>query len=273
MIQQRAEHLFQHGKLKADFHQSHGREAAAVAFAIDLQPGDYVCLRSEDVMPGFVKGVSLEDTFRTMASIPGQQLSGKPSNRPDESRRLNLFVAPGAVAQIGAIREFAQAARRTKTGGIVLAYASCAPEAQTKWDAAMSFAGSKCLPVVFVVHGAWETERGPGLSDATLNGIPAIAVDASDAVAIYRVACEAIARAREGRGPTLVECVPVPDAGALPPSAERIHLQTEFRALNDPNLAMKDHLKRKGLWNEENFRQWVIDFERELDVATRFLNE
>ena len=110
-------------------------------------------------------------------------------------------------------------------------------------------------------------------SDATLNGIPAIAVDASDAVAIYRVACEAIARARQGRGPTLVECVPVPDAGALPPSAERIHLQTEFRALNDPNLAMKDHLKRKGLWNEENFRQWVIDFERELDVATRFLNE
>jgi TPP-dependent pyruvate/acetoin dehydrogenase alpha subunit len=273
MIEQRAELLFQRGKLKGDFQKSVGREASAVAFVIDLQPGDVLCLRNEDVMPGFVKGASLENSFRSLASISGRPLPNRSSDPPADFKRLNIVTASNATAQIGAVRESALAAKGAKTGTIVMAFPAREPVSREKWDAAMSLAGSKNLPVVFVVHGAWRTHNGPGTPDATQNGIPMITVDASDAVAAYRVACEAIVRARQGRGPTLVESVAVPDAGADLPAPDRIHLQTEGRVSADPNLAMKDYLKRKGLWSEENHRQSLANFERELDLATRFLND
>jgi TPP-dependent pyruvate/acetoin dehydrogenase alpha subunit len=261
MIEQRAELLFQRGKLKGDFQKSIGREASAVAFVIDLQPGDVLCLHDEDMMPAFVKGASLEDFFRS------------PSDRPADFKRLDIVGASNAAAQIAAVRESALAAKGAKTSTIVMAFPASVPDSRAKWDAAMSLAGSKGLPVIFVVHGAWGTHEGPGTPDARQNGIPAIAVDASDAIAAYRVACEAITRARQGRGPTLVECLAVPYAGADLPAPDRIHLRTEGRVSADPNLAMKDYLKRKGLWSEENHQQSVADFEQELDLATGFLND
>lgn len=271
MIEQRAGLLFRLGKLKRDFRQSLGREATAVAFVIDLQTDDILCLGDEDAMPGFVKGAPLEKALRERASI--LDASGQdPSNPPDNSRCLNIVAASNQAEQIGALRESSLAAKRAEAGTIVLAFPACGHQSRKKWDAVMSFAGSKNLPVVFVVHGAWSTE-GPGTPDAMRNGIPAIAVDAGDAVAAYRVACEAIARARQGRGPTLVECVTIPDTATSPAGADRIHLQTEGRTSNDPNLIMKDHLKRKGLWSEENYRQLLIDIEKELDLATSFLND
>jgi TPP-dependent pyruvate/acetoin dehydrogenase alpha subunit len=273
MIEQRAEFLFQRGKLKGDLQKSMGREASAVAFVIDLQPADVLCLHDEDLMPGFVKGASLEDSFRSLASTSHSPLRDQSSDRLAGFKRLNIVAASNSAAQIGAIRESALAATRAKASAIVMAFPARVPDSRAKWNAVMSLAGSKNLPVVFVVHGEWRAQEGPGTPDARQNGIPAIAVDASDAVAAYRVACEAIARARQGRGPTLVECLNVPcDAEDLP-ALDRIHLQTEGPVSADPSPPMKDYLKRKGLWNEEGHRQWVADFERELDLATGFLND
>ena len=45
-------------------------------------------------------------------------------------------------------------------------------------------------------------------------GVPAIVVDADDAVAIYRVAQESIGHARIGGGAALIECVPFVMKGA-----------------------------------------------------------
>jgi TPP-dependent pyruvate/acetoin dehydrogenase alpha subunit len=41
-------------------------------------------------------------------------------------------------------------------------------------------------------------------------GFPAIPVDGHDAVGVYRVASEAMAHARRGSGPTLIQCLPSP---------------------------------------------------------------
>lgn len=67
-----------------------------------------------------------------------------------------------------------------------------------------SRAARQSLPIFYVLQ-----------SDAPFIGdyghIAVIRVDGSDAVAIYRVAHESIKRAREGLGPTIMECVVLPD--------------------------------------------------------------
>jgi len=270
MIQQRAQLLFQQGKLKGDLRDSIGRDAAAVAFVIDLQPEDTLCLWNGDLVPAFVKGASIEEWFRAFATIRNDDSPKEFPNQNAGFGRLNIVTASNASEQIGAIRELALAAKGNNSTNVVVVFPAPRPQLRARWEAAMKLAASKGLPVVFVVHGIWRAAKNPAGREALLNGIPAISVDGSDAVAAYRVACEATIRARQRRGPTLVECISLSQTS----EADRIHLQTggdQFPI--DPGLAMRDYLKRKGLWSEESFRQKVADIERELDMATRFLKQ
>ena len=269
MIEQRAQALFQQGKLTSDLRGSIGRDAAAVAFTIDLGPEDSLCLWEGDPAPAFVKGASLEEWFRVFATIG----NGRSSRQHAGFGRLNIVTASNAPEQIAAIRKLGLAAKHSDSKNVIVVFPAPRPKLRARWDAAMKLAASKGLPVVFVVHGVWNPDAGSGMREAVQNGIPAISVDGNDAVAAYRVACEAIVRARQRRGPTLAECVADSDTLASLPEADRIHLQTGGHVAIDPGLAMRDYLKRKGLWNEEGFRQTVANIERELDLATRFLNE
>lgn len=273
MIAQRAGSLFQYGKLGNNLPFPVGNEASAVASVIDLGPSDVLCLRDDDLMPGIVKGASLANTFRSLALARKDRSREEPYSQTAEFKQLNILPMSTVDAQIKTVRECAKVAKREKEGRVILAFPACGKESRGRWDEAIQLAGSRNLPIIFVVYAAWNSEEHPGPRDATLNGIPAIVVDGADAVAIYRVACEAIARARQGRGPTIMECITVHDASATAKVEDRIHIEMEHPVLNDPNLTMEEYLRRKGLWSEPSFRQWLADCGRELDLATRFLED
>ncbi len=96
------------------------------------------------------------------------------------------------------------------------------------------------LPVVFVLEfssAAEETRVEELLNRGVAPGdeMPHIAVDGNDVVAVYRVAHEAIERARRDRGPTLIECI-----------GFRVKGQPAGRHL-DPVANMERYLRGKGL--------------------------
>jgi pyruvate dehydrogenase E1 component alpha subunit len=271
-VEQRIRLLIERGKLRSDLQPPVGREASTAAFVVDLQPEDAVCVSDKDVLPGLVKGASLEKTLRPFATTrTAQHREHSPAPAP-VLKRLKIVPASDADSQIDSVRECALSAKRADKGGFVLAFPMGGAESRAKWDAAMSFLASKVLPVVFVVHHSWRAEAGPA-QDAMINGIPSIAVDGADAVAIYRVAYEAITRARQGRRPTLVECITVKDSEATAPASGHIHLRSEHGSSGDPTLAMENYLRRKGLWNEESHRRSIAETERDLDLATEFLSD
>ena len=68
--------------------------------------------------------------------------------------------------------------------------------------------------VLAAARNAKPAKAGVMSSIALRHGLPGIAVDVNDAVAIYRVAQEAIGRARNGGGAALIECVPFVLEGA-----------------------------------------------------------
>jgi pyruvate dehydrogenase E1 component alpha subunit len=74
-------------------------------------------------------------------------------------------------------------------------------------------------------------------------------VESNDAVAVYRVSCEAIAHARKGDGPTLIECKCCQEG--------------------DPLRNMETYLDRKGLFSEKFKRQVESGFLEELAAAER----
>jgi TPP-dependent pyruvate/acetoin dehydrogenase alpha subunit len=274
MLEQRATALFQQGKLAFDLHASSGREAASAAIAIDLQPNDGLSIAPGDWLPALVKGMALETLLRTLAS-PAAKLNGhRTSVAPDPELKSILAVDEARRPEF--VRALAVAAHAAGKGAIVTVILPSAEELLKPWHSVLVEAASTRLPIVFVHHDpilhrdSVAAAKQPGKSaasrkgknpDALFHGVPAIAVDACDAVAVYRVAYEAIIRARQGRGATLLECLAYPDA-----SVERSEKP------GDPVSSMENYLKRKGIESEQHHQQIVAKFNRDMELATRFLD-
>ena len=101
------------------------------------------------------------------------------------------------------------------------------PECRTALDLLRAARKHK-LPVVYVIE---RSKNSAPNSKYELEGVPRIVVDGGDAVAVYRVCQEAVRRAREGVGPTIVEC--------------------ELAGTQDALGFMEKVLRRYGWWSEE----------------------
>jgi TPP-dependent pyruvate/acetoin dehydrogenase alpha subunit len=134
---------------------------------------------------------------------------------------------------------------------------------------AVSVSAAYKLPVVYIVSGCHVDDPGSanpnGQSQerqkfASHLGLPSFLVDVTDAVAVYRVAQEAIRRARQGHGPAFIECrtwVPATSSS-----------NTDARSSEDPLSRMEAHLSSKKLWSERWKMKLVHSFTRQLDRAT-----
>src|SRR5689334_9545575 len=118
---------------------------------------------------------------------------------------------------------------------------------------AMNFAGVRQLPVVFVCdNNQWAYSTPTHLEYAIEHiadraqayGFEGVVVDGTDVLAVYREARRAIEKAREGGGPTLIEC---------------LTLRMEGHAVHDdafyvPKEMFEEWAKRDPL---ERFRNWL----------------
>jgi len=170
-----------------------GREAIVAGVTIDLLPEDTVLSSPQNLLPGFLREVSLQVILAGKdARLPGFLA---PASGPEA--RFNLAIGAALAGKI--------------QGGdsIAVLFADERETASADARAALAFAGAQELPVIFVCDSMNENGRSRAESAADRAkacSVPGIAVDGNDAVAVYRVASESISRARLGRGPTLIDC-------------------------------------------------------------------
>jgi pyruvate dehydrogenase E1 component alpha subunit len=265
MLEQRATLLFQQGRLASDLHSSSRREAVAASIAVDLLPSDVLSIAPGDWLPIFVKGMPLEKLLRTLA-YPSAHLNGHPT-APSSDLELKNAVAVDEAHRPESVRERAVAAQSAHDGTIVTAILPSPQGLLQPWHSVLVDAASKRLPIIFVHHVANQPSETPvnrkGRNpDALFHGVPAIAVDACDAVAVYRVAYEAIVRARQGRGATLLQCL-----------ADFDSLIDANVTISEPLSSMENYLRRKGIEPEQHRREIITAFNRDLELATRFLDQ
>ncbi len=224
------------------------QEAAAVGVGVDLVDGDTLAPSTGGWIHAFVKGLHLE---RIVAAHAG----GKPAGR---SPYAQLNVVPPSLNLGEQINRAIQAARENKkrrNKKIVAAFCGNSCESPTL-DEAMRLAGKARLPILLVCHSRDDNNEDI-CNKAQQYGFPGVAVDGNDAVAVYRVVTEAMAHARRGSGPTLIELKPWPLASRA------------LRTAGKPVLNMERYLKRKGLFSRKLKSVVVAEFGRELDAATQ----
>jgi TPP-dependent pyruvate/acetoin dehydrogenase alpha subunit len=209
-----------------------GHEGVPVATAAALVPGDTIAASQRNLMA------------LVMAGVPSRQLlsdAGRPEACGCNSAGLLTFTSL-SQDPFNAGTGIALAHKLEKKQHVVVAFGCEEAPSLEGWREALKLAGSGRLPIIYVVKnstgdgGAYAPHLKPVSLLARDGGFPGVIVDGQDAVAVWRVAQESIHRARNGGGPTLIDCRM--DAG------------------RDPLAQMEHYLRKRSLWDEE-WRQRV----------------
>ncbi len=171
-----------------------GEEACRAAVLLGLKTDDWVSDVAEGASAAWLRGMelpALTDLKAGRSSQPGILPHCK-----NTSERLAMGVGT------------ALALKRCKQPGVAVVFVHEGMKASV-WRRTLRPAVVEELPMLFVALPAADKKAVDETISvkATRFGVPGIPVDASDAVALYRVAQECLLRARAGGGPALMECV------------------------------------------------------------------
>lgn len=215
-----------------------GQEAAIVGTAMHLLPEDFIAPSPSLFLASRVRGCTPDLIFKL--------LSGNHAS-PEMPASLQLQAAASAALSF----------KMQPQQAVVLALADDAGTLPGFWHEAVSFAGAHLLPIVFVIC---TSPHQPALREEALTfGLPGITVDGYDVVAVFRVAQESIRRARQGHGPTLIECK------MLPPESNR-------GGSGDPVAFMEAYLAKRKLWTPAWKTQLIQQIAKELSQMTRSIS-
>jgi pyruvate dehydrogenase E1 component alpha subunit len=185
-----------------------GQEASQVGAVSTLRPTDWVVPSFRETAAMLWRGWPLEKPLMPYA---GFLEGGQP-----EPGQNDLPVTIPVATQLPHAVGLAYAAQYRGDDAVVMAFCGDGATSEGDFHEALNFAGVWHVPVVFLVqNNQWaisvplkkQTHSKTIAQKALAYGLPGLQVDGNDVLAVYSACQEAVARARAGDGPTLVECV------------------------------------------------------------------
>ena len=207
---------FADGKIPGFVHLYAGEEAVAVGLCAHLDDSDFITSTHRGHGHCIAKGVSIRNM---MAEIRGKATGcckGKGGSMHIADFDKGMLGANGIVGGGPPLACGAGLTGKVKgTEQVTVCFFGDGGANQGTTAESLNLASIWKLPVVFVCENNRYAETTPtdysiGGQDiagrGTAYGMPGVAVDGQDVFAVYEAAGEAIRRAREGAGPTLLEC-------------------------------------------------------------------
>ncbi len=279
MLEERARVLFKQSKFTGNYYAAVGQEATAVGAAVDLRPEDCVGPSHRDFILNYIKGAPLSAMFSQLYAKATSPDKGRSSPAHCGYAPLNVITPASTIAaQLNIATGVALANKMKKNDNVALALSGDGSTSLGFWHEALNFAGVHNLPIVYVVqNNLWaesvtvklQTKVEDISIKAQAYGFPGITVDGNDVVAVYRVAQEAIARARQGGGPTLIECKTYRWYGhsEIDPAKYRNPEEVEYWKAKDPITMMEKYLAGKSLFTDSWKQELQESFNKRLDEA------
>lgn len=272
------------GPIPGEMHLSDGQEPVAVGVCAHLTPEDIVTATHRPHHQAIAKGVDLN---RMAAEIFGKAtgLSGGRGGHMHLFDPEVNFACSGIIAQgMGPAAGAALSRKMQGKPGVAVAFIGEGAANQGAFHEAMNLAAVWKLPMICVIEdNAWgisvakETATPVKRNDvrAAAYGIPGHYVEGNDPWKIYDVAGEAIARARAGQGPTLIEVETYRLAGHFMGDAEGYRPKGEKDALfaKDPIPAMRARLEAEGTFTASDLDALEAEAEAKVEAAIRFARE
>jgi pyruvate dehydrogenase E1 component alpha subunit len=214
-VEDRMVAMYKGGDLLGSLYTGHWHEAISVGAASALRPDDYLAPIHRDLGAHLWRGM---EPWQVMASFMGKVTS--PTGGRDGTLHygrfdLNIYNLPSHIpANYPVAIGMGFAAKYRGEDKVSLAFCGDGSTSRADWHESINIAAVLKLPCIFVVENnqfAYSTPLSLQSASesfaikAVAYGIPGTKVDGTDVLAVHDAVAEAVARARSGEGPSLVE--------------------------------------------------------------------
>lgn len=283
-FEERASADYHAGDIYGVVHCYIGEEAVAVGVCAALNPDDQIISTHRGHGHCIAKGADLK---RMMAELYGRETGyckGKGGSMHIADFGAGMLGANGIVAGgISIVTGAGLAAQLEGRGRVAVSFFGDGASNAGPFHESLNIAAAWKLPMLYVCENnmyAAQTSNAEtaGLEDVAARaagyGIPGVIVDGNDVLAVYEAASAAVARARAGEGPTLIECKTYrwrahterPTQPDYRPAAE-----IEAWKKKDPIRRLIEHLQRhQGQLADQEWKEMDAQILAEIEAAVAF---
>ena len=284
--------MYYRGKMFGFVHLYNGQEAVSTGVIKAMRSDDYVCSTYRDHVHALSAGVPAR---QVMAELFGKRTGcsrGRGGSMHLFSSEHNMlggfaFIGEGIPVALGAA--FQSRYRRDALGQadadqVTACFFGDGTTNNGQFFECLNMAALWKLPILFVVeNNKWAIgmahERATSQPEiyrkASVFGMPGVEVDGMDVMAVRTVAQAAVARARAGEGPTLIECLTYRFRGHSLADPDELRSKEEKDAwfARDPIRRFEAYLLERDLLEESALKEIRDRIQGTIDDALSFAEE
>jgi TPP-dependent pyruvate/acetoin dehydrogenase alpha subunit len=214
-VEDRMVSMYRSGDLLGSLYTGHWHEAISVGSASALRADDFLSPIHRDLGAHLWRGM---DPAQVMASFMGKATSptgGRDGTLHYGRLDLNIYNLPSHIPDNYPVAlGFAFAFQYREQDGVSLAFCGDGSTSEGNFHESLNIAAAMKLPCIFVVENNQYAYSTPVRLQSAVKeyavkaqayGMPGVTVDGTDVLAVHDATSEAVARARAGEGPSLIE--------------------------------------------------------------------
>lgn len=246
-----------------------GQEATICGAAMAMQPDDFMVISFREAPAQIMRGV---EPWRVLLYDAGFE-EGNEYPEGVNVLPLAVVVASQTLHAVGLAYAFKYRGEKRA----VLAYVGDGGTSEGDFYEAMNFAGVWDVGVVILIqNNQWaistplekQTRARTLAQKAVAAGIRGVRIDGNDPAAVLAEVGNALDRARQGGGPTVVEAVTyrmLMHTTADDPRRYRSEKEVEEWRKKDPILRLRAYLQSQGAWDDDKEKGLIERVRRELE--------
>ena len=252
-----------------------GQEAVQIGSALALEPHDFVFPSYREHGVQITRGLPIEVLLAYWKGLPN-------SAWDIEKYRTGIVTVPIA-SQLPHAVGYSYMTKLRGEDTVTVTYFGDGATSEVDFHSGMNFAGVWKTPTVFIcannlyaisVPYEKQTASATIAQKAIGYGFDGVRVDGMDPVAVYVATREAVRRARDGGGPTLIEAMTYrygPHATADDPTLYREDEEVEEWKKKDPIERLRRFLENRGEWDERAGEKVEMEITDAVDAAVTAL--
>ena len=284
-FEEEAEKLFMRNLVHGTMHLSIGEEAVPVGAIFALHKSDYISSTHRGHGHMIAKGGDIKKMFAEFLGKETGYCHGRGGSMHIADFKLGNLGATGIVgAGIPIATGAALAVKMRRENNVVLCFFGDGAANEGTFYESLNMATIWTLPEVFLCENnqyamsspARKFIPTPNVADrAAAFGIPGVAIDGMDVIAVYETVKAAVERARSGNGPTLIEAKTYRFKGHSKSDKNlyRTKEEIEMWKKRDPIILFKNRLQEMGELPEEEFQKLKDDIDKEIEDGVKFAIE
>ncbi|MDO8427884.1 MAG: pyruvate dehydrogenase (acetyl-transferring) E1 component subunit alpha [Candidatus Diapherotrites archaeon] len=250
-----------------------GQEAAQIASASLLRKTDWLVPSFREAIAAIVRGTPLHKIYQYISGVE------EASRLPEGCKDLPVSIPVGSQMLHAVGLGYAE--KLKGTDNLALTYFGDGATSEGEFHEAANLAGVYQTPTIFFCqNNQWaisvprsrQTHSKTIAQKAFAYGMAGVQVDGNDILAVHTATADAIERARNGQGPTLIEAVTYRQkmhTTADDPTKYRDPKVHDEWMKKDPISRFKIYLKYKGIWSEEYEKQVWADAQAKVEEEVK----